>query len=111
MGTVTAITTQRGHSQLDISYHVMTDPVISSVQTINPQDFDSISDEVTDDRDDVVYMRLGVEPGTHHMGESGQSQHWNNPTQSNDMMLQLKTQIKTEKKESTALKEGFYHPT
>ena len=45
-------------SQLDTTHHVMTDPVISSVQTINPQDFDSISDEVIDERDDeVVYMR------------------------------------------------------
>ena len=36
----------------------MTDPVISNVQTINPQDFDSISDEVIDERDDeVMYMR------------------------------------------------------
>ena len=36
----------------------MTDPVISNVQTINPKDFDSISDEVIDERDDeVVYMR------------------------------------------------------
>ena len=36
----------------------MTHPVISSVKTINHQDFLSISDEVNNDGDDVLYMRL-----------------------------------------------------
>ena len=37
--------------------NIMTEPVISSVSSINHQDFDSISDDITDERDDVVYMR------------------------------------------------------
>ena len=59
-----------------------------------------------------------MESTAHHMEESHLSHHWNKKTQSNNMIVQLKTQIRTsgpsvhkEKKESQALKEGFYHPT
>ena len=40
----------------------MTEPVISNVETINHQDFESISDDVSQHRDerDVVYMRYEV---------------------------------------------------
>merc|ERR1712226_1449404 len=111
----------------------MADPVISNVETINTQDFESISEDVSHHRDDrdVVYMRLGVdgqscpeklssaEQMETLIKESDEGESCNAFfSETKELIVHLKTHsrtsassVQTEKKESTALKEGFYHPT
>merc|ERR1711913_278767 len=99
----------------------MTDPVISSVESINHQDFESISDDVSHQRDDVLFMRLGVDDSSCQYCPENLStteQMKTHISETKELIGHLKTNSRTstsqaqaEKKESTALKEGFYHPT